>query len=723
MAKLWEELKRRNVVRVGVAYVLVCWVLLQIADFALEVIVAPGWILQVLVLLAAIGLPAVLVFAWVFEMTPEGLKLESEVDRSQSITSYTGRRLNIVIFAVLLVAVGFFGVSRFLAPPGDGASSEPARDEAQLPSSIAVLPFDDFSEAGDQEYFSKGIAEEILNLLAKTRSLRVAARTSSFAFADSKEDIRQIGRKLDVGTVLEGSIRKSGNTVRVTAQLIDVEDGYHLWSETYDRDYEDIFKIQDEIAANIMDALRVHLLGEEEHALYSERAADLEAYSSFLIGRERLQLRTPKDVEAAQRLFEKALDLDPDYAPAHAALAQSWLVAEEIDLLDKETDRKEVDAAVERHIARALELSPNLPEAIAIEGLHHLRRYRYEEARQAIDRALRLNPNYALAYTWRAEIAYEDERFLDMLADKEKAYALDPMSLEVASDLAAVYRDFWRPEDAERIIQRMFELHPEHPEAYQAAVINLANHGRYGEAMLMLERAIEANPDNEFFRTFHAQAFAFLGMHEQATASGDPHAQFASALYQADFETADAILAEQLKQEDVGHWPMHGRELYAVYASEGSEQRLRDFVSRDIERLEAKEIPWQDQCRIHLIHDLRTVGESEKVERMMQQCRVDLEERFKARYLCPCSWYFVVLVTILDGRLEQAVERADFWLSNGDSNIGLHVDPVFRLLADRPEYGELLARNALQVERQRELYLSGGGWAALEKPDDVALSR
>jgi len=687
------------------------------------VIDAPGWVLQVLVLLAGIGLPAVLLFAWAFEMTPEGLKRESEVDRSQSITSHTGRRLNTVIVAMALAVVGFFGVSRYMPSPGDGAAPELAIDDAHLPSSIAVLPFDDFSEAGDQEYFSNGISEEILNLLAKTGSLRVAARTSSFAFADSKEDIREIGRKLDVGTVLEGSIRKSGNTVRITAQLINVDDGYHLWSETYDRDYEDIFKIQDEIAANIMGALRVHLLGEEERTIQSERTADLDAYSAYLIGRERLELRTPGDVEAAQRQFEKAIELDPDYAPAHAALAQSWLVAEEIDRLGKQTDRKEVDAAVERHVARALELSPNLPEAVAIEGLHHLRRYRYQEARQAIDHALQLNPNYALAYTWRAEIAAEDERFLDMLTDKEKAYELDPMSLEVASDLAAVYRNFWRPEDAERVIQRMFELHPEHPEAYQAAVINLAFHARYGEAQLVLERAIEAHPDNGYFRTMHARSFPYLGMNDVATLPGDTHGQFEAALLQADFETADAILTEGLKQEDVSDWPRHGRQLYAVYESEDQEQRLRDFVSRDIERLEDEGIPWQDQCNIYLIRDLRTLGEGEKAESMMEKCRVDLEERFKARYLCPCTWYNVVLVTILDGRLEEAVERADFWLSNGGSNVGMRVDPVFSLLADRPEYGKLMARNARQIERQRELYLSGGGWAALEKPGEVAINR
>ncbi|MDX1570441.1 MAG: hypothetical protein R3200_08150 [Xanthomonadales bacterium] len=723
MANIWTELKRRNVVRVGIAYGLVCWMLLQIADFALEVIDAPGWILQVLVLLAAIGLPAVLVFAWVYEMTPEGIKRETEVDRSQSVTAHTGRRLNAVIVVVLVLAVGFLGVSRFLAPPnGDAGRGAAAGDEVSR--SIAVLPFDDFSEAGDQDYFSKGIAEEILNLLAKNGALRVAARTSSFAFADTTEDIRDIGRKLDVGTVLEGSIRKSGDTVRVTAQLINVEDGYHLWSETYDREYEDIFRIQDEIASNIMDALRVHLLGEEKRVPDAERTVDLDAYSAFLIGRERMELRKPEDVAAAREQFEKAIALDPDYAPAHAALAHSWLVSEELGALGDDFGRDEIDATVEPLLERALELAPNLPEAIAIQGFHDLRRKRYEDAEQAFDRALELNPNYALAYTWRASIAHHEERYLDMLADREKAYALDPMSLEIAADLAAAYRNFWRPKDAERVIERMFELHPDHPQAYRAAIINLSFHGRYGEATLLTERAMETNSGDEWFSRAQEAGFIRLGLYREATASDDPHTPFSAALHQEDFERAEAIVAEQLKGDDPNeHWVEHGRQLYAVHPGEDSEAKLRDFVAREVEYLDSRDIPWREQCKPFLIDSLRRVGRDEPVESMMEKCRSRLEELIKASYLCPCSWYNVVLVTIVDGRLDEAVERADFWLSNGDSNSGLHVDAVFRRLSERPEYNELLARNAQQVERQREIYLNGGGWGALKKPDEVVLER
>ena len=329
---LWNELKRRNVVRVGAAYILVAWIVLQVLDFTLDVIDAPNWIMQLLVVIAAVGLVGVSIFAWVFEMTPEGLKLERDVDRSTSITAETGRKLNLVIIGTLVAAVALLGYRQFMAPEPSAPVAEPqvasepapdvAEDEADIPS-IAVLPFEDFSEAGDQEYFSKGIAEEMLNLLAKTDALRVAARTSSFALAGSGADIREIGEKLDVETVLEGSIRKAGDQIRITAQLIKVDDGYHLWSETYDRRYEDIFQIQDEIAASIMSSLRVHLLGEAEERMHVAVAGNMEAYSAYLIGRERMALRTEEDLKAALEQFEKAIALDPNYAPPRVQFAHA----------------------------------------------------------------------------------------------------------------------------------------------------------------------------------------------------------------------------------------------------------------------------------------------------------------------------------------------------------------------------------------------------------------
>lgn len=710
MSKLWQELKRRNVVRVGLAYVLVAWVALQVADFALEVIEAPSWALQGLVLIAAIGLPIVLVFAWVYEMTPEGIKRESEVIRTHSITGHTGRKLNTVIIVVLVLAVVTLMTRQFLISPNTQPPESPtAASEAasgETPRSIAVLPFDDFSEAGDQDYFSKGIAEEILNLLARTDGLRVAARTSSFAIADTGADIRDIGNKLDVGAVLEGSIRKSGDTIRVTAQLINVADGYHIWSDTYDREFADIFRIQDEISGSIMAALRVHLLGEAPATAVPERTSNMEAYSAYLIGRERMALRTGDDLAAAREQFERAVELDPQFAPARVQLAHAWLLSEQEQFGGRDLEREDVDAIVEPQLARALALAPDSAEAIAVAGYFDLRRHRYEDAREAFDRAIAINPNDAQVYAWRAEIAYLDERYEDMLADKEKAYLLDPMSLQISADLAREYSNFWRPEDAQRVVDRMFDLHPDHPLAYQSAIVNLAIHGRLGEAMLMLDQAIERHPDNEMFLRYRAFGLNWIGLYDEAKSSGNDEARFEGLFLTGEFEAARELLESHLDGPDADDWYGWGRWLYASVDMERGRERLRDVVGLEMDALDEENVPWRDECRLYLVHDLRLIGQDQLAGDIMENCRKQVEERYKARYLCPCSLYSTVLFAILDGQREEALERAGHWLANGDQSAYLPVDPVFAALSDSPEYEALLARNATQLEQQQATYLA-----------------
>ncbi|MCJ7555811.1 MAG: hypothetical protein MUP90_02720 [Gammaproteobacteria bacterium] len=705
MGSFWNELRRRNVVRVGIAYALVAWVGLQVIDFASEIISAPHWILQISALLAAIGFPAALVFAWVYEMTPEGLKLEAQVDRTQSIAPHTGRKLDRVIIGILALAVVGLATRQFLFPADTATAPEVA--EAG-PASIAVLPFEDYSENKDQEYFSKGIAEEILNLLAKTNALRVAARTSSFAFASHDTDIREIGQKLDVATVLEGSIRKAGPTIRITAQLIDVENGYHLWSETYDRDYTDIFKIQDEIAASIIESLKVHLLGEDGKKLVSERAANVDAYSAYLIGKERMALRTQEDITAARTQFEKALEIDPDFAPAHVQLAHAWLLLEQERFGGKDMDRKEVDAAVTPHLAKALELAPDLPEAIAVKGYQDLRRFRYAEAEVAFDRAITLNRNYALAYNWRADTAYEQGRYLDMLTDKEKAYALDPMSLEISADLAYEYRSFGRPEDADRVINRMFDLHPDHPLAYEAALSNLDAMGHEADAILLAEKAMAVHPDNESFKDWAAWDLAEIDLVEPALAINIDAASYMAYMLDDRREEAKALVDKHLATDKPDlTWLWLARSYYQQVEGAAAKPKIAELMSQTIVRLDAEKAPWREHCAPYFVADLQAAGYAEEADEIMDVCRKRYEQRLEAKYLCPCEWFGLVMFTILDGDLDLAVQRAGKWLDDGDSSAFLNMNPAFKRLTHRPEYGSLLARNDAEVRREQQRYLAG----------------
>jgi TolB-like protein/Flp pilus assembly protein TadD len=706
MSSFFAELKRRNVGKVGAAYVVVSWLLIQAAGVLEPALLLPDWVDRVVTVMLLIGFPIVLIFAWAFELTPEGIKREREVDRSQSITQWTGKKLEYWTIAALAAAVVFLAFNQFTGPSQNLA--EPDEEAAGLPQSIAVLPFEDFSENKDQEYFSRGISEEILNLLAKTNVLRVAARTSSFAFAGSELDIREIGQKLGVETVLEGSIRKSGSTLRITAQLINVENGYHMWSETYDRNYSDIFKIQDEISGQILAAMKVHLLGEEEapmekHA--AERTANLDAYDAYLIGRERMANRTQEDLEAARAKFAQAIELDPNFAPARVELAHSLLLLE--DWRYGRLPREETEPLIAEQLETAVALDPDSVEGIAVTGLYHLKRFRYAAAEEWLDRAIALNPNYALAYLWRSETAQEQQRYLDMLADKEKAYVLDPMSLEISAQLAFDYRSFWRPRDAERIINRMFELHPGHPLAYNAALSNLSAHGRNGEAALLVEKAREEHPDDGNFKSWQAWMLTYLGLFDEAEAVGDDEVSYWLALYSNRMESAKSIIDRKLAEERPREWLSYARRYFHQEGGAEGMAKFRQLLETQIASMDENKIPWREECYLYMIDDLTVAGMEENIPTMMAKCDRQYEERLKAQYLCPCSWFNLVAFTILDGRTEEAVQRADEWLNNGDSNPFLHEDPIFSRLSDQPEYPDFIARNQEQIERQQRIYLAG----------------
>lgn len=331
----FEELKRRNVFRVGVAYVISAWVLLQFADLVLENIQAPDWIIKVFMLALLIGFPLAIFFAWAFEMTPEGIKKEKDVDRTQSIAPQTGRKLDRTIIVILLIAVVYFAWDNFSPAPSTSApppnSTQQTETVEHSPKSIAVLPFADLSQAQDQEWFADGLSEEILNALAKTPDLLVSSRTSSFRYKDSALDLPDIASELGVAHVLEGSVRSSGNRIRVTAQLIRASDGFHLWSENYDRDLADMIVIQEDLALNIAKALETTMDPVALAAMINTGTRSVEAYEAYLRGQAaKLSSDSSKDdgtlSKTAYELFEQARSIDPGFAAAHFQAADFWRI-------------------------------------------------------------------------------------------------------------------------------------------------------------------------------------------------------------------------------------------------------------------------------------------------------------------------------------------------------------------------------------------------------------
>ena len=453
----------------GIAYAISAWVLLQFVDLVLENIQAPDWIMKVFMLALAVGFPLAIFFAWAFEMTPEGIKKEKDVDRSQSITNTTGRKLDRSIMVILLIAVIYFAWDNF-----EGSDSIPSHQaqvtdnssKAELDlapvsqNSIAVLPFVNMSTDADNEFFSDGISEEILNVLASIPDLKVAARTSAFAYKGTNTKIAEIAQELGVNHVLEGSVRKSGNQVRVTAQLIKVDDGFHLWSDSYDRELTNIFVIQDEIANSIADALKVSLNLSSGAAGNLTGTQSIEAYEHYLRGMSLWHVRTVPSLKQAIEEFDAAISLDPGFAKAHAGLALTWAVIEGyVTINPEESQKKSLEAA-----NKALSLDPNSVEALAALGSIASAQLSYSKSLEYFDRAIELNPSFSTAYQWKAGLFLVKGDTQSSLNEYQQAWILDPRSRITGNNLAVTLHYLGRKEEARKIAGEVLSFAPDFPE-------------------------------------------------------------------------------------------------------------------------------------------------------------------------------------------------------------------------------------------------------------------
>ena len=468
----FTELKRRNVLRVAIAYAVVAWLLLQVSDTLVPALRLPEWFHSGVALLLILGFPVAVLFAWAFEMTPDGLKKERDIDRSQSIAKVAGRKLDFVIIGLLVVALGYFGYDKFvLDAQRDAVLLESARQrnadttpenvqidqpaESAQPS-IAVLAFVNMSDDSGNEYFSEGLSEELLNLLVKIPELKVAARTSSFSYKDKDVNVAQIGMELNVTHILEGSVRKAGNRVRITAQLIKADDGFHLWSETFDRALDDIFMIQDEIAKAVVDELKIKLLG----TMSEVRKTDPEVYALYLQGNYFNNLRGKENLEKALAALKQALAIDPDYAPAWLSLNLTYAA----QLRAMPGAREEFQALQFEAIERALAIDENLASAWAALA-YQKRSYKWDwqGAKVAIDKALQLEPNNVDVIGPAASIAGTFGRLSESIELFEKNVALDPLRLSSLRALGIRYTMVGRIDDAFNVFHRVQALNPDYP--------------------------------------------------------------------------------------------------------------------------------------------------------------------------------------------------------------------------------------------------------------------
>jgi len=519
---LFEELKRRNVYRVGLAYVVFTWLALQVIDTLGPIIGLPDWTPKLVLTILAIGFPAVMLFAWAYELTPEGIKREKDVDRTQSITDHTGQRLDRITIGVLLITVGILLVDKFFisdtpapeqlvqAEQADEASNEDVAEDED--PSIAVLPFVNMSDDESSTYFSDGLADTMLHMLAQVDEIRVAARTSSFQFRDQAMDIGKIGEQLNVGTVLEGSVQRAGDKIRVTAQLIDVENGFHLWSGNYDRDLNDVFAIQDEIANEVVTALKVSLLGEVAGTMDRDQTDNLDAYTEYLLGINRLSEDSSDSLRSALVHLQASIEHDPEYSRGWSTLGHAYLEAEAYGIMP----RKEAAAAARDAASRALELVPESSEALAVLGMSYLIENQFDEAGNFLEKAVESGPNDIVAVTYYGQYLLTEARPKEAIAAFEKATRLDPLAENAYLVLAGQYMGLNQIDEALTVIKKMLAIDPDNPNASGSLAFALARRGEYAEAIHAMQRAHELDPADPEIPFVLATMYLAIDLPEEA---------------------------------------------------------------------------------------------------------------------------------------------------------------------------------------------------------------
>lgn len=506
-ARFLRDLRQRKVFRAAAAYSVSAWLVVAVADVVFPLLSLPDWALRTLVLVAIAGLPVAVLFSWLFDLTPEGVVRTTEDNLAPLST--IDRRVDYVIIAALAVVVAFL----LLRPEPDAALR-----------SIAVLPFDDFS--GDSEYLADGLAEELLNSLVGVDGLRVAARTSSFAFKGRNENIRDIGEKLNVDTVLEGSVQRAGERVRITAQLINVADGFHIWSESYDRRLDDIFMVQDEIASAIVAALKVRLGAAAGPRLASQTPASFEAYDLYLLGRHHWHQRDAESLRRAADLFRQATEVDPKFARAYSGLADTYLLMHDYGDLSSEAAQAQAESA----IARALQLDDGLAEAYASLGLSRMMREDYVAAELAFRNAIELDASYSMAHMWLGLVLDRVQGPASALAEYEAAHRSDPLHPVVNSNLASALGRMGRYAAAEEKLRRALDANPQKPNLRMNLAWLASNYGRYDEAVewLLPEATVRDGAGVNDARAFLSMYFTSLGDLQRAEAllaHSDPAAE------------------------------------------------------------------------------------------------------------------------------------------------------------------------------------------------------
>src|SRR5262249_33967319 len=499
MKNFFAELKRRNVYKVAVAYLVASWLLIQIATQVFPFFEIPNWAVRLVVLLLILGFPAALVFSWAFEITPEGIKRESEIESDKSITRKTGRKLVglTVVLAVIAASLLVFQLVRPKPEPQKSVTPQPSGEAKaeRSPRSVAVLAFDNLSDDRGSEYFSDGISEELLTVLQKIPGLHVAARTSAFSFKGKNATAQEIGEKLGVAHLVEGSVRKAGDVVRIAARLTQANTGEEQWSENYTRNLKDVFAVQTELAQTIVEQLRGQLTGgagnsttkaqiqEEVRAAEKGGTKNVEAHEAYLQGRFFINRHSEKETDQARAAFERAVQLDSQFALAWAGLAQTHIwycnFATEGGLKSFNAHL----AAAREAVEKALAIEPDLPEALSARAMIETNfDYDWKGAAETLHKALALAPQDPALLIEAGNLAQARGETTQALEFFRRAVASDPVNAQALAFLATGLSAAGRQEEARTEYARVIQLNPSAPNSHAGVGLTYLLDGKFEEA-------------------------------------------------------------------------------------------------------------------------------------------------------------------------------------------------------------------------------------------------
>ena len=491
----FAELKRRNVYKVAVAYALVAWLLIQAASILFPTFDAPPWVMKVFVAVLVLGFPIALVFSWAFEITPEGIKREEDVPPNESITHHTGRKIVGITIVVAVIAAGLF-VYQLVRSKNTGTPRQSEATTASISQkSVAVLAFANLSDDKGSEYFSDGISEELLTVLQKIPGLHVAARTSAFSFKGKNATAQEIGQKLGVAHLVEGSMRKAGDMVRIAARLTQANTGEEQWSENYTRNLKDVFAVQTEIAQTIVEQLRGQLTGgaanpttkaeiqAEVRAAGKGGTKSVEAHEAYLQGRFFINRHSEKETDQARVAYQRAVELDPKFALAWAGLAQTHVWDCNYATEGGQKGFNAHLAAAREAVERALALEPDLPEALFARATIETNfDYNWKSAAETLRKALTLAPQDPALLMQAGNLAAARGEKTQSLESDRRAVALDPVNAQARAFLASNLSNSGKQEEARTEYARMIELNPSAPNSHAGVGLSYLLEGKFEEA-------------------------------------------------------------------------------------------------------------------------------------------------------------------------------------------------------------------------------------------------